>query len=142
MDVERGPMPAIHNRPRNPGGPLALSAFDRVQVNTSAAERRAATLTARRSVKKQYQAAWLVKAASLIDLTTLSGDDTPGRVHRLCMKARRPFRDDLVEALGLADNPPTVGAVCVYPSMVPPAVKALDGSRFPSPRSRAAFPPG
>ena len=127
---------------RNPGVPLTLSWFDDVQVNTSAAERRAASLTTRRSVKKEYQAAWLVKALQCIDLTTLAGDDTAGRVHRLCEKAKRPLRDDLVEALGLADRPPKVGAVCVYPAMVPHAVKALRGSGIPVASVATGFPAG
>ena len=86
------PTQAGHNRPRNPGVPLAPDWFESVGVNASAVERRAATLTTRRSVKKEYQAAWLVKAMTCIDLTTLSGDDTPGRVRRLCAKARRPLQ--------------------------------------------------
>jgi deoxyribose-phosphate aldolase len=126
---------------RNPGTPLTLDWFEDVQVNLSAAERRAASLPARRSVKKNYQAAWLVKALQCIDLTTLAGDDTPGRVHRLCAKARRPLRDDIVTALGLAEMP-TVGAVCVYPSMVPPAVKALEGSGIPVASVATGFPAG
>ena len=85
---------------RNPGTPLTLDWFEDVQVNLSAAERRAASLPARRTVKKNYQAAWLVKALQCIDLTTLAGDDTPGRVHRLCAKAKRPLRDDIVEGAG------------------------------------------
>src|ERR1700728_5474743 len=112
------PIQAGHNRPRNPGAPLAPDGFESIGVNASAVERRAATLTTRRSVKKEYQAAWLVKAMTCIDLTTLSGDDTPERVRRLCAKARQPLSDDLLAPLGLADNPPTVGAVCVYPTMV------------------------
>jgi deoxyribose-phosphate aldolase len=127
---------------RNPGTGLTPEWFEDVQVNLTAAERRAATLAARRSVKKDHQAAWLVKAIQCIDLTTLSGDDTPGRVHRLCAKARRPLRDDIVEALGLADAPPTVGAVCVYPSMVPAAVKALAGSGIPVASVATGFPAG
>ena len=127
---------------RNPGVPLGLDWFDDVQVNLSAAERRAASLGARRSVKKNYQAAWLVKALQCIDLTTLAGDDTPGRVKRLCAKARRPLRDDLVEALGLTDAPPKVGAVCVYPSMVSSAVKALEGSGIPVASVATGFPAG
>lgn len=126
---------------RNPGTPLTLDWFEDVQVNLSAAERRAASLPARRSVKKNYQAAWLVKALQCIDLTTLAGDDTPGRVHRLCAKARRPLRDDIVTALGLSQMP-TVGAVCVYPSMVPPAVKALEGSGIPVASVATGFPAG
>ncbi|WP_374332599.1 deoxyribose-phosphate aldolase [Aestuariivirga sp.] len=126
---------------RNPGTPLTLEWFEDVQVNLSAAERRAATIPARRSVKKNYQAAWLVKALQCIDLTTLAGDDTPGRVHRLCAKARRPLRDDIVVALDLSEMP-TVGAVCVYPSMVPPAVKALEGSGIPVASVATGFPAG
>lgn len=131
-----------NHRRRNEGMKLRPEAFDAIEVNTSAAERRAATLTTRRTVKKDWQAAWLVKAVTLIDLTTLAGDDTPGRVHRLCAKARRPFRDDLTEALGLADDPPKVGAVCVYPTMVAPAVKALEGSGIPVASVATGFPAG
>ena len=127
---------------RNPGTALTPAWFEDVQVNLSAAERRAATLATRRTVKKNYQAAWLVKALQCIDLTTLAGDDTPGRVARLCAKARRPLRDDIVAALGLADAPPTVGAVCVYPAMVPHAVKALEGSRIPVASVATGFPAG
>ena len=126
---------------RNPGTPLTLDWFEDVQVNLSAAERRAATIPARRSVKKNYQAAWLVKALQCIDLTTLAGDDTPGRVNRLCAKARRPLRDDIVAALGLAEMP-TVGAVCVYPAMVPAAVRALEGSGIPVASVATGFPAG
>ena len=120
-----------HNRPRNPGVRLDPAWFESVGVNASAIERRAATLTTRRSVKKEYQAAWLVKALTCIDLTTLSGDDTPERVRRLCAKARRPLAEDLLAALGLEEAPPIVAAVCVYPTMVPPAVRALEGSGVP-----------
>lgn len=127
---------------RNPGTPLQRDWFDDVQVNLSASDRRAQTLTARRSVKKEYQAAWLIKAIQCIDLTTLAGDDTEGRVHRLAMKARRPLRADVVEALGLSDKPPTVGAVCVYPTMVGPAVKALAGSGIPVASVATGFPAG
>ncbi len=127
---------------RNPGTALKPEWFDGIAVNLSAAERRAATMGTRRSVKKAYQAAWLVKALTCIDLTTLAGDDTPGRVHRLASKARRPLRDDLVEALGLAEAPPTVAAVCVYPTMVAPAVKALRGSGIPVASVATGFPAG
>ncbi len=126
---------------RNPGMALKPEWFEAMQVNTSAAERRAATLTTRRTVKKEYQAAWLVKALQCIDLTTLAGDDTPGRVTRLCSKARRPLRDDIVEKLGLAAMP-KVGAICVYPSMVPHAVKALVGSGIPVASVATGFPAG
>ncbi len=134
--------PAGHNLPRNPGTALTPEWFETAQVNTSAAERRAATLVTRRSVKKEYQAAWLVKALQCIDLTTLAGDDTAGRVHRLCAKAMRPLRDDIVDKLGLAAHPPTVGAVCVYPAMVPHAVKALRGSGIPVASVATGFPAG
>jgi deoxyribose-phosphate aldolase len=126
---------------RNPGMPLKVEWFETAQVNTSAAERRAATLSTRRTVKKEYQAAWLVKALQCIDLTTLAGDDTEGRVKRLCAKAKRPLRDDIVEKLGLASMP-KVGAVCVYPSMVPYAVKALRGASIPVASVATGFPAG
>ena len=131
-----------HNRARNPGVPLDPSWFEAVGVNTSAVERRAATLTTRRSVKKDFQAAWLVQALTCIDLTTLAGDDTPGRVRRLCAKARQPLSEDLLAALDLADAPPKVGAVCVYPTMVGPAVKALAGSGIPVASVATGFPAG
>jgi deoxyribose-phosphate aldolase len=124
------------------GVPFQADWFDAVDVNLSAAERRTATLGARRSVKKEWQAAWLVKAIQCIDLTTLAGDDTPGRVERLCAKARHPLRDDLVEALGLSGRRLTTGAVCVYPTMVRTAVKALEGSGVPVASVATGFPAG
>ena len=130
------------NRPRNPGMRLDVSAFESVAVNASAVERRASTLGTRRSVKKDYQAAWLVQALTCIDLTTLSGDDTPARVARLCAKARSPLSAALVAALGLQESPPKVGAVCVYPTMVAPAVKALQGSGIPVASVATGFPSG
>ena len=135
---------ALHgsNRLRNPGMPLRADMFEAIEINLSAAERRVTTLGGRRTVKKAYQAAWLVKAITLIDLTTLAGDDTAGRVRRLCEKAKRPLREDLVAALELTDAPPTVGAVCVYPTMVPPAVKALAGSGIPVASVATGFPTG
>jgi deoxyribose-phosphate aldolase len=132
----------MENFQRNDGIPLRTEAFEAVQVNLSAVERRAATLPTRRSVKKEYQAAWLVKALTCIDLTTLAGDDTPGRVQRLCAKAMRPLSDELVEGLGLTEAPPKVGAVCVYPAMVPAAVKALAGSGIPVASVATGFPAG
>ncbi|BCH29124.1 deoxyribose-phosphate aldolase [Mesorhizobium sp. L-8-10] len=132
----------LSNTPRNPGTALQRDWFDAAAVNRSAAERRAATLLTRRTVKKDHQAAWLVKAITCIDLTTLAGDDTEARVRRLCAKARRPLREDLTEALGLSDNPPTTGAVCVYPTMVPAAVRALDGSGIPVASVATGFPAG
>ncbi len=129
-------------RPRNAGMPLAVEQFRSAQVNLSAAERRVGSLPGRRTVKKEWQAAWLVKAIQCIDLTTLAGDDTPQRVHRLCIKARHPLRPDLLAALGLENSPPHVGAVCVYPTMVAPAVKALDGSGIPVASVATGFPAG
>jgi deoxyribose-phosphate aldolase len=131
----------LSNWPRNVGMSLRIDWLEGARANLSAIERRAATLTSRRSVKKAWQAAWLVKAITCMDLTTLAGDDTPGRVRRLCAKARTPLRMDLVEALGL-EHAPTVGAVCVYPTMVSVAVKALDGSGIPVASVATGFPTG
>jgi deoxyribose-phosphate aldolase len=126
---------------RNEAVPLDLGWINHIHVNKSAADRRAASLANRRTVKKEYQAAWLVKAIGLIDLTTLSGDDTPGRVERLCRKAVRPLRTDLVEALGLQDYNLTTGAVCVYHEMIKPAVEVLQG-RLPIAAVSTGFPAG
>ncbi|HKI56654.1 MAG TPA: deoxyribose-phosphate aldolase [Trueperaceae bacterium] len=127
---------------RNPGTALELDWVRDAHVNRSAVERRAADLPARRSVKKQWQVAWLLKAVTLIDLTTLSGDDTPGRVRRLCAKAVRPLREDLVQAAGMAGAGLTAAAVCVYHDMVPVAVEALRGSGVPVAAVSAGFPAG
>ncbi|MFN3662565.1 deoxyribose-phosphate aldolase [Yoonia sp.] len=126
--------------PRNEGIPLDLDWVMAVQANTSAIERRAATLPGRRSVKKDYQAAWLCKAVSLMDLTTLSGDDSAGRVRRLCAKARQPVRADILAALGMEGL--STGAVCVYHDMVATAVQALDGSGIPVAAVSTGFPAG
>jgi deoxyribose-phosphate aldolase len=134
--------PPDHNRGRNPGIDLDLALFESHAVNRSAAERRAATLTTRRSVKKAAQAAWLVQAIRCIDLTTLAGDDTEGRVRRLCAKARQPLAPHLLEGLGLAGLRLTVAAVCVYPTMVPHAVAALGGSGIPVASVATGFPAG
>ena len=117
--------------PRNPGHPLDLDLVRAIRVNKSAAERRAATIPTRRTVKKEWQAAWLLRAITLMDLTTLSGDDTASNVRRLCAKARHPLREDLVTALGAEELGITVGAVCVYHQLVEVAVKALEGSGIP-----------
>ena len=126
--------------PRNPGIPLDPDWVRRAQANTSAIERRVATLPGCRSVKKEYQAAWLCKAISCIDLTTLSGDDTPGRVARLCAKACQPARPDILAALDMEGL--TVGAVCVYHEMIAPAVAALNGSGIPVAAVSTGFPAG
>jgi deoxyribose-phosphate aldolase len=129
-------------RVRNGGTELQPDWFDAVDINLSAAERRAATITTRRTVKKQWQAAWLVRAIECIDLTTLAGDDTPGRVERLCDKAKHPLRDDLKAALGLEDYDLHTGAVCVYPSMVAVAAKALEATNVPVASVATGFPAG
>ena len=127
---------------RNPGTALELDWLDQVRVNLSAVERRAATLTTRRTVKQDWQAAWLLKAVTCIDLTTLAGDDTAGRVRRLCAKARRPVRPELLASLGMEDLPISVGAVCVYHEMVAPAVEALAGTDIPVAAVSTGFPAG
>ena len=126
--------------PRNPGMPLNMDWVRAVQANTSAIERRTKTLPGRRTVKKDYQAAWLLKAITCIDLTTLSGDDTVGRVARLCAKARQPVRQDLLSTLGVEGL--KVGAVCVYHDMIEPAVSALKGSGIPVAAVSTGFPAG
>lgn len=127
---------------RNPGMALSLDWFEDVQINRSAAERRVNVITASRAVRKDHQAAWLLRAIQCIDLTTLAGDDTPGKVRRLCAKARQPLRPDLLAAMGLGDLNLTTGAVCVYPTMVPHAVRALDGSGIPVASVATGFPAG
>ena len=128
--------------PRNPGVPFDAQWIRRLQVNRSAMERRAASLGGRRSLKGEWQAAWLLRAISLMDLTTLSGDDTPGAVRRLCAKARRPFRDDLATGLGVADLGITPAAVCVYHAFVETACEALAGSGIPVAAVSTGFPHG
>ena len=128
--------------PRNPGTPLELEWVDALRVNRSAVERRTSSLRGRRTVKKEWQAAWLLRAVTLMDLTTLSGDDTAGRVRRLCAKARRPVRADLLEAMGASQLPIRVGAVCVYHRFVSTAVEALEGSGIPVAAVSTGFPAG
>jgi deoxyribose-phosphate aldolase len=127
---------------RNPGTALDLDVVRAVRVNRSAVERRAATIPTRRTVKREWQAAWLLRAVTLMDLTTLSGDDTPGFVRRLCAKARRPIRQDIEQALGVEQLGIHVGAVCVYHAMVPTAVEALAGSGIPVAAVSTGFPAG
>jgi len=127
---------------RNPGIPLDLDWVYSTRINRSAVERRAATLVTRRTVKKEWQAAWLLRAITCIDLTTLSGDDTPGNVIRLCAKARRPVRSDILKALGAERLGIKVAAVCVYHNMVPVAVEALEGSGIPVAAVSTGFPAG
>jgi deoxyribose-phosphate aldolase len=124
---------------RNEAVGLDLGWVNQIKVNRNASDRRAASLANRRTVKKEYQAAWLIKALQCIDLTTLGGDDTPGRVERLCMKALRPLRTDLMEALGVSNL--ATGAVCVYHEMIAPAARILNG-RLPIAAVSTAFPAG
>src|ERR671915_206614 len=127
---------------RNPGTALDLDVVRAVRVNRSAVERRAATIPTRRTVKREWQAAWLLRAVTLMDLTTLSGDDTPGFVRRLCAKARRPIRQDIEQTLGVEELGIHVAAVCVYHAMVPAAVEALAGSDVPVAAVSTGFPTG
>jgi len=138
-DTQTAQLPQV-SLPRNPGMALDLDWVAQVAANTSAIERRCATLPGRRSVKKAFQAAWLLKAVSLIDLTTLAGDDTEGRVKRICAKAASPVRPDLLGAMGM--TPITTGAVCVYHEMVPTAVAALEGTGIPVAAVSTGFPAG
>ena len=128
--------------PRNHGMPLELEWIREVRINRSAVERRAATLRTRRTVKKDWQAAWLLRAITLMDLTTLSGDDTSGRIRRLCAKARRPIRADLLNEMGAAQLPIRVAAVCVYHTFVGTALDALQGSGIPVAAVSTGFPAG
>jgi deoxyribose-phosphate aldolase len=130
------------DQPFNPGIPFDAEPVEAVRVNLSAVERRAATLPKRRTVKKEWQAAWLVRALQCIDLTTLNGDDTEGRVKRLCAKAVRPLRSDIQEALGLADRKIHVAAVCIYPRFIAVAKDALADSGIPVAAVSAGFPSG
>ncbi|AHK45616.1 MULTISPECIES: deoxyribose-phosphate aldolase [Ensifer] len=136
------PVAAGHNWPRNDGMELDLGWVVDQRVNLSAAERRVSTLPGRRTVKKDAQAAWLLKAVTCIDLTTLNGDDTTERVKRLCAKARQPVRQDILDALGMGSRGITTGAVCVYHRFVSTAVDALEGSGIPVAAVSTGFPAG
>lgn len=129
-------------RPRNTPRPFENEWIDHIRINLSAVERRTATLPARRSVKKDAQAAWLLKAITCMDLTTLNGDDTTGRVRRLCAKAMRPVRPDLLQALGMEGHTIKAGAVCVYHRFVATAVEALEGADIPVAAVSTGFPAG
>jgi deoxyribose-phosphate aldolase len=134
----------LNGRPLEPNRriPLNLDWVDQVRVNTSAVERRVATHVTRRTVKKDTQAAWLLRAIACMDLTTLSGDDSADRVRRLCAKARNPLQRSLIDGLGIEELHLTVGAVCVYHVFVETAVKALEGSGMPVAAVSAGFPAG
>ncbi len=127
---------------RNPGAQFEPDWVENVRVNLSAAERRIATLSGRRTVKKAWQAAWLLKAISFMDLTTLAGDDTEGRVRRLCAKAKQPVRTDVLHDLGIDELGVTVGAVCVYHAFVETAVDALKGTNIQVAAVSTGFPAG
>lgn len=127
---------------RNRGTSLNLDSVESVRVNTSAVERRAATLVTRRTAKKDWQIAWLLKAISCMDLTTLSGDDTDERVKRLCAKAKQPIQQGIMEKLGIEELQIQVGAVCVYHSFVETARRALEGTKIPVAAVSAGFPAG
>jgi deoxyribose-phosphate aldolase len=139
-----GAIATLYGRPLGPnrGVPLNLDWVADVLVNTSAVERRAATLGTRRTVKKDWQIAWLLRAISCMDLTTLSGDDTDDRVRRLCAKARRPIQEEVVKKLGIESLGIKVGAVCVYHTFVETAVRALEGSGIPVAAVSTGFPAG
>lgn len=132
----------IANQKRNPGMPLDLGWVRATTVNLSATQRRTQTLTTRRSIKKEWQAAWLLRAMTMIDLTTLAGDDTPGKVTRMCAKARQPLRQDIIDALDVNTMRLTVGAVCVYHQRVKDALAALRGSDIPVAAVSTGFPAG
>ncbi len=133
---------ATSNHKRNPGMPLDMGWVRDTTVNLSATQRRAQTLITRRSIKKEWQAAWLLRAINMIDLTTLAGDDTPGKVTRLCAKARQPLRQDIIDALDAGALNLTVGAVCVYHQRVKGALAALRGSGIPVAAVSTGFPAG
>lgn len=132
----------IHAEIRNEGLPFNTKYFDAININRSAIDRRVSTLSGRRSVKKEFQAAWLLKAISMIDLTTLAGDDTRGNVMRLCEKAKNPVRADLLQALGMENASLTTGAVCVYHTLIPFAKEALKGTSIPIAAVSTGFPAG
>jgi deoxyribose-phosphate aldolase len=127
---------------RNEGIPFDTQYFESINVNRSAVERRAASLGGRRTVKKEFQAAWLLKAITCIDLTTLAGDDTAGNVERLCAKAISPIRKDLLEAMEMTDANITTGAVCVYHNMIADAKRCLGNSGIPIAAVSTGFPAG
>ena len=132
----------LRHHARNAGFAFDRDWIDSLRVNLSAAERRVATLPGRRSVKKDAQAAWLLKAVTCIDLTTLSGDDTAGRVKRLCAKAIHPVRADILEGLGMGNRGLHTGAVCVYHRFVATAAEALAGTGIPVAAVSTGFPAG
>ncbi len=134
--------PGVTVDTRNPGMPFDHGRLRRIRVNRSAIERRAATIPTRRTVKKEWQAAWLIRAVQCLDLTTLAGDDTPGTVRRLAAKAKHPVRDEILQGFGIDPGAVRVAALCVYHNMVPAAVEALEGSGIPVAAVSTGFPAG
>ena len=139
-----GPIATLGGRPllSNRGIPLNVDWVRQVRVNTSALERRAQSHVLRRTVKKDWQIAWLLRAITCMDLTTLSGDDTDERVRRLCAKAIHPIRQDLVRKLGIEELNIKVGAVCVYHRFVETARRAVEGSGVKVAAVSTGFPAG
>jgi len=133
---------SINHHKRNEGIPFDANLFKDININRSAVERRASTLSGRRSVKKEWQAAWLLKALSCIDLTTLSGDDTQSNVLRLCAKAKSPVRLEILKAMEMDDTHIHVAAVCVYHNLIKDAVLGLEGSSIPIAAVSTGFPAG
>ncbi len=127
---------------RNIGIPLDLNWVQDVRVNTSAVERRTQSQVARRTVKKEWQAAWLLRAISCMDLTTLSGDDTDERVRRLCAKGRHPIQQEVVAKLGIEKIGIQVAAICVYHTFIETALHALQGSGIHVAAVSTGFPAG
>src|SRR5580658_2403257 len=144
LQDSHAPLALLNGQPllSNRGIPLNLDWVKQVRVNTSAVERRAQTHVTRRTVKKEWQAAWLLRAITCMDLTTLSGDDTDDRVRRLCAKARQPIQNDLVHKLGIEELDVKVAAVCVYHSFIETALHALDGSGVRVAAVSTGFPAG
>ncbi len=144
MPLDKNYMKAETNKDivKNSGVPLQLDVINEVRVNKSAVERRCESVTNRRTVKKHNQAAWLLKAITCMDLTTLSGDDTERRVIRLCNKAKTPLRQDLLKSLGMEDFNVKVGGVCVYHQFIRTASNALKGSTIPVVAVSTGFPAG
>lgn len=142
IEKNHTPSPQTHIAEGNGGLAFNTKYFDAINVNRSAVDRRVATLGGRRSVKKEYQAAWLLKAISMIDLTTLAGDDTRGNVMRLCEKAKNPVRADILRTLGMQNANLTTGAVCVYHNLIPFAQEALQGTSIPIAAVSTGFPAG
>ena len=127
---------------RNPGVDFSLDMLSNISINRSAVERRCSDYGPRRSIKKDNQAAWLLKAISLIDLTTLSGDDTVARVRRLCSKAKQPISLSLERELGTESLNLSVAAVCVYHDMLSAAKDALKGTKINLAAVSTGFPAG